>query len=91
MLTYSQVCAVFDYMERSGEHMQFMIQVQFLEVYNEKIRDLLSPDEDNLKIRRGKMGDIYVEGATSRWIQSELEVLSLFLVVFLFFGEQNKK
>jgi len=25
--------------------MQFMIQVQFLEIYNEKIRDLLSPDK----------------------------------------------
>jgi len=36
---------VFDYMERAGEHMQFMIQVQFLEIYNEKIRDLLSPDK----------------------------------------------
>ena len=45
------VCSVFDYMEHSGEHMQFMIQVQFLEIYNEKIRDLLSPDKDNLKIR----------------------------------------
>eukprot|EP00277_Geminigera_cryophila_P020444 CAMPEP_0179490294 /NCGR_PEP_ID=MMETSP0799-20121207/65373_1 /TAXON_ID=46947 /ORGANISM="Geminigera cryophila, Strain CCMP2564" /LENGTH=398 /DNA_ID=CAMNT_0021306459 /DNA_START=165 /DNA_END=1358 /DNA_ORIENTATION=- len=68
------VCSVFDYMERAGEHMQFMIQVQFLEIYNEKIRDLLSPDKDNLKIREGKTGDIYVEGASSHYITSELEV-----------------
>eukprot|EP00802_Teleaulax_amphioxeia_P006460 Tamp_06464.p1 GENE.Tamp_06464~~Tamp_06464.p1 ORF type:complete len:743 (+),score=212.59 Tamp_06464:41-2230(+) len=68
------VCSVFDHMEHSGEHMQFMIQIQFLEIYNEKIRDLLSPDKDNLKIREGKTGDIYVEGATSHYITSEDEV-----------------
>uniref|UniRef100_A0A7S0HXP6 Kinesin-like protein n=1 Tax=Hanusia phi TaxID=3032 RepID=A0A7S0HXP6_9CRYP len=68
------ICAVFDYMERSGEHMQFMIQVQFLEIYNEKIRDLLSPEKDNLKIREDKAGGIYVEGATSHYITTEMEV-----------------
>ena len=57
------VCEVFDYMENSGEHMQFMINVQFLEIYNEKIRDLLAPDKDNLKIEL-KSGDLYVEGAS---------------------------
>ena len=68
------VCAVFDYMENSGEHMQFMINVQFLEIYNEKIRDLLAPDKDNLKIRELKSGDLYVEGASQHYITSELEV-----------------
>lgn len=71
------VCAIFDFMERSGEHMQFMIQVQCLEIYNEKIRDLLSPDKDNLKVREDKAGGIYVEGASSHYITTELEVQQL--------------
>eukprot|EP00286_Rhodomonas_abbreviata_P022339 CAMPEP_0181297716 /NCGR_PEP_ID=MMETSP1101-20121128/5394_1 /TAXON_ID=46948 /ORGANISM="Rhodomonas abbreviata, Strain Caron Lab Isolate" /LENGTH=396 /DNA_ID=CAMNT_0023402683 /DNA_START=162 /DNA_END=1348 /DNA_ORIENTATION=- len=71
------VCSIFDFMENAGEHMQFMIQVQFLEIYNEKIRDLLSPDKDNLKVREDRTGGIYVEGATSHYITTELEVQQL--------------
>ncbi|EKX43307.1 hypothetical protein GUITHDRAFT_163899 [Guillardia theta CCMP2712] len=116
------ICAVFDYMERSGEHMQFMIQVQFLEIYNEKIRDLLSPEKDNLKengaergsrkdqqqqqqqemrstggrplsfplkIREDKTGGIYVEGATSHYITTELEASSRSHSIFIVTLEQT--
>jgi kinesin family protein 5 len=71
------VSEIFDFMERSEEHMQFMIQVQLLEIYNERIRDLLQPDKDNLKVVGDQTRGIYVEGATQHYITTEMEVLEL--------------
>eukprot|EP00961_Rhodomonas_salina_P042612 572869-Rhodomonas_salina.1 len=45
-----------------------------MEIYNEKIRDLLHPDKDNLRLREERGGGIYVEGCTSQLVKNEREV-----------------
>lgn len=38
------------------------IKLSYVEIYNEKIRDLLSPDKDNLRIRESSHG-VWIEGS----------------------------
>jgi hypothetical protein len=46
-----------------------------MEIYNEKIRDLLHPGgADNLRLREERGGGIYVEGCTAVNVQNEKEV-----------------
>lgn len=33
---------------------EFLLRVSYLEIYNETIRDLLAPENDNLKIHENK-------------------------------------
>lgn len=42
-----------------------------MEIYNERIRDLLDPDKDNLKIRELN-GDIWLEGKATYKITTQI-------------------
>mmetsp|Transcript_47620 Transcript_47620/g.113372 ORF Transcript_47620/g.113372 Transcript_47620/m.113372 type:complete len:664 (+) Transcript_47620:49-2040(+) len=71
------VSAIFDFMEKSEEHMQFMIQVQLLEIYNEQIRDLLNPNLNNLRVVGDQVRGTSVEGASNNYITTEMELLQM--------------
>ena len=45
-----------------------------MEIYQERIRDLLSSEKDNLQIREDKNQGIYVQGLTESYVQSEQEI-----------------
>jgi len=75
-----------------GQEIEYAITVQFLEIYNEKISDLLCATEptaqqlkSGLPIRENEERGVYVEGATSMPIGSAQE---LFQVIE--FGEARK-
>jgi hypothetical protein len=34
---------LFDVIEKAGDNMSFVVRAQFLEIYNEEVRDLLAP------------------------------------------------
>ncbi|KAL9656609.1 hypothetical protein ABK040_002882 [Willaertia magna] len=57
----------------------FQIRVSYLEIYNEKIIDLLEPENNNLKIREDFINGkgVYVEGLTEKEVGSMEEMLSL--------------
>ena len=42
-----------------------------VEIYNEKIRDLLNSKKNDLKIRSNKNSGTYAHGATERYILNE--------------------
>jgi kinesin family protein 5 len=44
----------FDTIADQPEDIEFSIKVSFLEIYNEKIKDLLDPKKNNLKIHETK-------------------------------------
>lgn len=48
------VASFFSRIESAPEEIEFTVKVSFIEIYNEKIRDLLEPTKNNLKIHENK-------------------------------------
>lgn len=48
------VAGFFDQISKQPEDIEFAMKVSFVEIYNEKIRDLLDPKKSNLKIHENK-------------------------------------
>ncbi|KAI8814254.1 P-loop containing nucleoside triphosphate hydrolase protein [Cladochytrium replicatum] len=46
---------------RETHNRQFLLRVSYVEIYNEIIRDLLAPENDNLKIREDVTKGVYLE------------------------------
>jgi kinesin family protein 5 len=59
------------------DDIEYTIQVSFLEIYLEKLRDLLNPNNKEIKIRETRDGDIYVEGLKEVYVGSFDDVLTL--------------
>jgi kinesin family protein 5 len=68
------VDTVFEKIEQSSESMEFTVKASMLEIYNEKIRDLLDPSKNNLNVREEKQKGIYVDGLSEKPIGSQQEV-----------------
>ncbi|KAL4441418.1 hypothetical protein ABPG74_013713 [Tetrahymena malaccensis] len=65
---------VFETILNASEDLEFQIRVSFLEIYNEKIQDLLDPDKNNLQIKENKARGIYVQDATEIYVTSAIEM-----------------
>ncbi|KAG0587910.1 hypothetical protein KC19_2G200400 [Ceratodon purpureus] len=48
-----------------------------VEIYMEKIRDLLDGKKDNLQVKEDKLQGIFVAGVTEKYVQSEKEMLQI--------------
>jgi len=48
------VGGIFNKIESAPEDIEFTVKVSMIEIYNEKIRDLLDPKKINLKVREDK-------------------------------------
>ena len=59
-----------------------MIKVSYVEIYLEKIRDLLDPHrvKTNLTIREDKIKGIYIAGVTEEYVTSSDELLQVMSV-----------
>ena len=53
------------------------IKCSFLEIYQEKIRDLLCNDSHDLQIRQNDIKGIYVQGLTEKLVYSSSEILEI--------------
>ena len=62
---------------RSGEETEFKISMQYVEIYNEKIKDLLNPTDANLDVREVPSKGTYVAGATEKPVSSPQEMMEL--------------
>jgi kinesin family protein 5 len=71
--------SVFDSVDSADSEIEFTIQVSYIEIYLEKIRDLLDPTQQNLIIKedRDSGRGIYVKGATEEYVTSAEEVFLL--------------
>ncbi|TIC20159.1 kinesin-domain-containing protein [Wallemia mellicola] len=58
---------------------EFLLRVRYLEIYNEKLRDLLGPATQNeeLRVREDKSGNTFVENLTEVLVTTPQEVLAL--------------
>jgi len=68
------VRTVFNRIENSSENIEFSVKVSFCEIYNEKIKDLLNPAKDNLKIHEEKGKGVYISDVTERYVGDDEEV-----------------
>jgi hypothetical protein len=56
---------------------EFLLRVSYLEIYNETIRDLLNPSNDNLKIHQDKTRGVYVTPLTEEVVTCSKDVLKV--------------
>ena len=71
------VNTVFDHIGETPEHIEFTVKVSIVEIYLERIRDLLSPEKSNLKVREDKARGIYLEDVTESYVSDESEVYDI--------------
>ena len=71
------VNTVFDHINNTPDHIEFTVKVSIVEIYMEKIKDLISPEKHNLKIREDRARGIYIEDVTEAYVSQESEVFEL--------------
>ena len=76
---------IFAHIMEDKSDTEYTIKVSFLEIYNEKIRDLLNTEKDNLQVRQSPARGIYVDGATEEFVNCEANIYEL-----LKRGEENR-
>jgi kinesin family protein 5 len=65
---------IFTSIMRSDGSIEFTVKVSYMEIYMEKIRDLLVPQNDNLPIHEDKQRGVYVKGLGEFYVGSVDEV-----------------
>jgi kinesin family protein 1 len=62
----------------SDKHLGFVVEVSYIEIYNEKVRDLLNPkNTDNLRVREHPSLGPYVEDLSKLVVGSYDEMMNL--------------
>ncbi|KAJ1512967.1 hypothetical protein HMI54_015319 [Coelomomyces lativittatus] len=65
---------IFQCIYSAPTHIEFTVQCSFMEIYMEKIRDLLAPHNDNLPIHEEKSRGVYVKGLKEVYVSTIPEV-----------------
>ena len=71
------VRTVFNRIETANENMEFTVKVSMIEIYMERIKDLLDPSKDNLRIHEEKGKGVYVADVTENYVAEELDVFDI--------------
>ncbi|XP_069128424.1 uncharacterized protein [Argopecten irradians] len=61
----------------SSHHREFLIRVAYMEIYNEKVTDLLSSEEKGIKIQEDQEKNIQVTGLKEELVSSSSDVLTI--------------
>ncbi|KAI8080836.1 P-loop containing nucleoside triphosphate hydrolase protein [Gilbertella persicaria] len=67
---------VFDFIKKAVTR-EFLLRVSYLEIYNETIKDLLNPSNDNLKVHQDKIRGIYVSPLTEEVVTTPEDVMRI--------------
>ena len=62
------VRTVFNRIDTASDAVEFSVKVSMIEIYMEKIRDLLEPKKDNIKIHEEKNKGVYMSDLTEQYI-----------------------
>ncbi|XP_063902565.1 kinesin-related protein 3-like isoform X3 [Zophobas morio] len=68
---------VFTYMEYAPVSLEFSVKFSFIEIYLEKIRDLLDIEKTNLSVHENSEKGVYIKDATELYVSSVSEVMAL--------------
>ncbi|KAK4210751.1 hypothetical protein QBC37DRAFT_291854 [Rhypophila decipiens] len=61
----------------STANIEYTVRVSYMEIYMERIRDLLMPRNDNLPVHEEKNRGVYVKGLTELYVSSVQEVYEI--------------
>lgn len=70
------VQAIFEYINNTTDR-DFLIQVSYMEIYNEVIHDLLNPTGESLNVREDPKKGVYVHGLLSKTVMSTDQIIAL--------------
>ncbi|KAK9452750.1 P-loop containing nucleoside triphosphate hydrolase protein [Dipodascopsis uninucleata] len=68
---------IFDSIMQSPPEIEYTVRVSYMEIYMEKIKDLLNPVNDNLPIHEDKTRGVYVKGLNEIYVSSVQEVFDV--------------
>lgn len=71
------VRTVFNRIDTASDTVEFSVKVSMIEIYMEKIRDLLDITKDNLKVHEEKSKGVYLGDLTEHYISQEREVYDI--------------
>ncbi|KAK4051377.1 hypothetical protein OIV83_002861 [Microbotryomycetes sp. JL201] len=61
----------------SPASIEYLVKVSYMEIYMERIRDLLAPDNDNLPVHEDKQRGVYVKDLSEFYVSSSNEVYEI--------------
>ncbi|KAH7103883.1 kinesin heavy chain [Auriculariales sp. MPI-PUGE-AT-0066] len=61
----------------SDASLEYMVKVSYMEIYLERIRDLLAPQNDNLPIHEEKSKGVYIKGLSDYYVSNAPEVYEI--------------
>ena len=79
------VSHIFEEMAMADQDIEFTVKVSMIEIYMEKVHDLINPSAQNLKIREEKGKGVFIENVTEIYVSDEGEVYRLMIE-----GNQNR-
>ncbi|KAI7865229.1 kinesin heavy chain [Mucor mucedo] len=65
---------IFESIQMAPVNMEFTVKVAYMEIYMEKVRDLLVPANDNLAIHEDKVKGVYVKGIKEVYVSDTDQV-----------------
>ncbi|KAF8495611.1 kinesin heavy chain [Gautieria morchelliformis] len=68
---------IFTSIVESEIHLEYVVKVSYMEIYLERIRDLLAPQNDNLQIHEEKSKGVYVKNLSDYYVGSAKEVYEI--------------
>jgi len=68
------VRTIFNRIETASENIEFTVKISMSEIYNERIKDLMDPSKDNLKIHEEKGKGVYIQDITEIYCSNEQEI-----------------
>ena len=71
------VHTVMESIENSPKHIEYLIKVGIVEIYMERIQDLLDETNSNLKIRENAQKGIYIQDLTEKYIATSEDIFKI--------------
>ncbi|OMJ20671.1 Kinesin heavy chain [Smittium culicis] len=68
------VQGIFNKIDQSPNSIEYFVKVSYMEIYMEKIRDLLDPTKKRLQVHEDKINGVHVKGLTGIFVSSVDEV-----------------
>ncbi|BGP16792.1 hypothetical protein JCM10213v2_004796 [Rhodosporidiobolus nylandii] len=61
----------------SPPNLEYLVKVSYMEIYMERIRDLLAPENDNLPVHEDKQRGVYVKNLSEYYVSNSAEVYEI--------------
>lgn len=68
---------LFDLIQKADQDIEFTIKCSYLEIYMEKIMDLLDAKKTNLQVKEDKVKGLYIQDATEVFVSSTDEMMNV--------------